>query len=104
MAKTKAEFDGVAAGEIAPALDPLVPVRVLKKGDGKISTGQHDPRGGDVLYEHGDTFDIARSIALELEDRAFVEITGDPLDHDLDGRKGGSLKKLGPSGAVEGAA
>jgi hypothetical protein len=104
MAKTAAEFAGVAAGDIAPPQDPLVGVRVLKKGDGKISTGRHDPRGGDELYERDETFTVASSIALELEELGYVEIDRDPLDHDGDGRKGGSVKKLGPAGAVEGAA
>lgn len=56
------------------AEEPVVAVRVTKKGDGKISTGKHVAMLGDELYEAGEEFSISRSIALELEDRGFVEI------------------------------
>lgn len=74
MAKTRAEFQGAAPAEVAEADDPLVQVRVLKAGDGKISTGKHSPRGGDELYEFKEEFAVATSIAKDLEERHFVEI------------------------------
>lgn len=74
MAKSQAEFQGVDAEAVAVKDDPIVNVRVLKKGDGKVSTGNHSNRGGEELYEYKDEFPIAKSIADQLEDRGFVEI------------------------------
>lgn len=72
MAKTKAAFEGVTF-DADPEIE-FVHVRVLKRGDGKISTGVHDNRGGDVLYEQGETFTCPRNVAEALEARDFVEI------------------------------
>ena len=74
MAKTKAAFAGVTFD--ADPADELVRVRVLRRGDGKISTGQHDPQGGDYLYEAGDIFSIPRYIAEihATDERGYVEI------------------------------
>ena len=96
MAKTKSELSTGAVN------DPLVRVRVTRRGHGRISNGVLDPVYGDQLYEQGEEFDIAQSIALNLvgEDKVtpdntkdWVEILGpakkDPLDHDGDGVKGG---------------
>lgn len=118
MAKTKAAFEGNTFD--ADPVSDLVKVRVLKRGDGKISTGVHDAKGGDILYEKGEEFILAEHIAEDLEGRDFVEILGktsdaqpvpDPvapepeptpekklpqLDHDGDGEPGGSLPKRGP--------
>lgn len=74
MAKSQAEFKGADAEAVAVKADPIVNVRVLKKGDGKVSTGNHSNRGGEELYEYGDHFETPKSIADELEDRGFVEI------------------------------
>jgi hypothetical protein len=72
--KTKREVeDKTESASQAPA-PSVVTVRVLPKGDGQISNGEHDPRGGDVVYERGDIFDVREDIALELEDRGFAEI------------------------------
>lgn len=96
MAKTKAEL-------MAPARkEPLVRVRVTRRGHGRISTGVHTQHG-DELYEQGEEFEVSESIAKALvgEDltnpdntKDWVEIIGevkarDPLDHDGDGVKGG---------------
>lgn len=78
MAKTKAEFEGASAEEIAGENDPKVWVRVLKAGDGKISTGKHSPRGGDELYERDERFETVKSIADALEDRHYAEIVDGP--------------------------
>lgn len=78
MAKTKAEFEGATADDVASQDDPKVWVRVLKAGDGKISNGKHSPRGGDELYERDEKFETLKSIAVELEDRHFVEIIAAP--------------------------
>ncbi len=56
------------------AEDPMVTVRVLKKGDGRISTGEHAPGLGDLCYDHKETFSCPLSRARELEARDFVEI------------------------------
>lgn len=74
MAKTKAQFEGASAADVAAPNDPEVWVRVLKAGDGKISTGEHNPRGGDLLYERDERFKTVKSIADALEERHFVEI------------------------------
>jgi len=74
MAKSQAEFLGADAAAVAAKDDPLVNVRVLKKGDGKVSTGNHSSRGGEELYEFKDEFQVLKSIADELEERGFVEI------------------------------
>lgn len=52
----------------------IVTCRVLKNGDGKVSTGQHVAGIGEVHYEKGETFQTIREIADELETRGFVEI------------------------------
>jgi hypothetical protein len=54
--------------------EPKVTVRVLKKGHGQISMGEHVNGLGDLTYDHGETFELVQSIALELEDRGLVEI------------------------------
>lgn len=74
MAKTKREVEGANADQIAPPIDPTVEVRVLKRGADKISTGTHDARGGDLLFEQGESFVVAKSIADVLEDLGYVEI------------------------------
>lgn len=93
MAKTKAAFAGVTFDADPEA--EMVWVRVLKRGDGKISTGEHDPQGGDFLYEQGDTFSVPRNVAEALEERDFVEIGnyGPTMDHDGDGAPGGGVRR-----------
>lgn len=98
MAKTKAAFEGVTFD--ADPETELVNVRVLKRGDGKISTGVHDNRGGDILFEAGEQFRVARHIAETLEGHGYVEIDEakadrPQLDHDHDGHPGGSLPRRG---------
>lgn len=78
MAKTKAEFAGASADSIAAPLNPNVSVRILKAGDGQVSTGKHHPRGGDELYEFGEIVDLPLDIAQALEARHFVEIQPEP--------------------------
>lgn len=51
-----------------------VTVRVLKKGDGKISMGVHIAGIGEAHYEAGETFVVSLPIAEELEERGFVEV------------------------------
>lgn len=103
MAKTKAAFAGVTFD--ADPADELVRVRVLRRGDGKISTGEHDNRGGDLLYETGDEFMIARHIAEvhATDERGYVEILPEKrelpasFDQDGDGNPGGGVPaKRGP--------
>lgn len=93
MAKTKASFEGNTFDADPQA--ETVYVRVLPAGDGKVSTGEHDAKGGDVLYERGETFGVLRPIAEELEKRGYVEIGnyGPTLDHDGDGEAGGGVKR-----------
>jgi hypothetical protein len=54
--------------------DPLVLVRVTKKGHGQVSMGEHVNGLGDLTYDHNETPSLPRSVALELEERGFVEI------------------------------
>ena len=72
MAKTKAAFSGQTFD--ADPQSELVRVRVTKRGDGRISTGEHDNRGGDILFEAGERFEVARHIAEVHEEHGFVEI------------------------------
>lgn len=60
--------------EEAPPAD-LVSCRVLKHGDGKISMGVHIAGVGDAFYEHNETFNAEREIALALEARQYVEVS-----------------------------
>ena len=64
------------AGKAPKTDDPsdIVKCRVMKLGDGKVSTGQHVSGVGEVHFERGEELTIARSIALGLEDRGYVEI------------------------------
>lgn len=93
MAKTKAAFEGNTF-DADPDVE-IVWVRVLPQGDGKISTGVHDEKGGDVLYERGETFSVIRTVAEELEKRGLVEIGNfaPTMDHDGDGEAGGGVKR-----------
>jgi len=52
----------------------MLQARILKAGDGKISTGIHIPGKGDVFHERGTVLTLERSIALGLEARGYVEI------------------------------
>ena len=72
--KTKRQVEGENIGPQDVDAQPLVTIRVLPKGDGMISTGVHDPAGGDLVYERGDVFEIARDIAESLEERGIAEI------------------------------
>ena len=51
-----------------------VQARILKAGDGKISTGIHIPGRGDVFHERGAILTLEKSIAAGLEARGYVEI------------------------------
>jgi hypothetical protein len=76
-AKRAAKIAALRAAKVTsanPVAEPKVPVRVTKKGHGQVSTGEHISGLGDLTYDHGETPDLPRSIALELEDRGFVEI------------------------------
>lgn len=57
-----------------PISDPEVKVRVLKRGGGKISMGEHISGLGDLTYDAGETPLLPKSLALTLEDRGLVEI------------------------------
>lgn len=57
---------------------PMVQARVLPMGDGKISMGIHIPGVGEAHYERGETFSVIETVALDLEDRGFVEIVEEP--------------------------
>lgn len=86
MAKAKAEtqpdpelFDDEDEDLGDAVIDPKslepVTVRVLKKGHGKVHTGNHHGETGRPgTYRRGAEFTVARGIADELEDRGYVEI------------------------------
>jgi hypothetical protein len=73
--------------------DELVTCRVLPLGDGKISTGEHIGGVGDLHYERGETFTVARVDRGALERRglrrdpmsAFVPLFTSPggVRHDM---------------------
>lgn len=58
--------------EELPKEESMVEVLVLPKGDGQISNGKHHPKLGDEFYDEGETFEVAKSIALNLESRGYV--------------------------------
>lgn len=49
---------------------------VLPKGDGKISMGVHIPSVGEAYYEEGEEITVAKSIAIELYDRGYINFDG----------------------------
>lgn len=57
-----------------PKPPEFVTVRVLKKGDGRISTGHHVAGFGDAFYRYNETFSTTTENAAELEERGFAEI------------------------------
>lgn len=59
---------------VDPQTDPRVKVRVTKKGHGQVSMGDHIGGLGDLTYDHNEEPSLPQSIALQLEDRGFVEI------------------------------
>jgi hypothetical protein len=63
-----------AVVQVAPQNIPVVQVRVLPMGDGKISMGVHVPGVGEAHYERGEQFSLIETVAIALEDRGFVEI------------------------------
>lgn len=76
-AEARARAARQAAKEAKPVEpEQIVSCRVLKKGDGKISTGQHFGGIGEVHYEKGETLKAPKGTAEELEERGFVEIEG----------------------------
>lgn len=75
--KTKRQVEGENIGPQDTEQQPVVTVRVLRKGDGMISTGEHDPAGGDLVYERDDTFKVARDVAESLDERGLAEIVED---------------------------
>jgi hypothetical protein len=79
QADINAELRAKAARQAAKDLTPIPPeelvtCEVTKKGDGRISTGQHVAGIGEVHYEKGETFTAPRATAEALEDRNFVII------------------------------
>lgn len=79
QAEVNAELRARAARQAAKSAAPIEPeetveCRVLKKGDAKISTGQHVGGIGEVNYEKGETFQAPKSRAEELEELGYVEI------------------------------
>jgi hypothetical protein len=63
-----------AVVQATPENIPVVQVRVLPIGDGKISMGVHVPGVGEAHYERGEQFSLIETVAIALEDRGFVEI------------------------------
>lgn len=83
LAKTAKQAEAeIARGElVAQSAEQVVKVRVTRRGDGRISTGQHVSGVGEVHFEKGEEFSIALAIAEELavgpvptEPRDWVEI------------------------------
>jgi hypothetical protein len=72
MAKSRAEVDGRNV-ILTEDENPVMHLKVRKKGAGKISTGVHDPKGGDFLYEEGETLSVRRDVAQPLLDLDYVD-------------------------------
>lgn len=68
------------ANAVRPIVDPtptnkLVLVRVLPKGDGKVSKGEYELHSNSFpFYKRGEQFKLDRAIAEEQELNGFVEI------------------------------
>lgn len=58
----------------AKAAQRSVSVRIMKAGDGKISTGVHIAQEGDVKFRRGEITTVPESAAVVYEDRGWVEI------------------------------
>lgn len=72
MAKTRAEVDGRNV-VLTEEENPVVHLKVRKKGAGKISTGVHDPKGGDLLYDEGEVFTVRRDVAQAILSLDYVD-------------------------------
>lgn len=80
MAKSRAEVDGRDV-ILTEEENPVLHLKVRKKGAGKISTGVHDAKLGDFLYEEGETLSVRRDVAKPLLDLDYVdEITAAEAD------------------------
>ena len=66
--------------EVVQVEPDQVTVRVLKKGNEKVSMGIHVTGIGEAHYEHGETFLVSLPIAEALEERGFVEIVPAGVD------------------------
>lgn len=62
------------APEAAAPVEGRVNLRVLKKGDGKISKGVHVAAQGDEKFAMGDVFECSREAADAYEDAGMGEI------------------------------
>lgn len=77
MAKTKAEVAGRII-VLTEEENPVVHLKVRKKGGGKISTGDHDPKGGDFVYDEGETLAVRKDVADALIDLDYVDVIPAP--------------------------
>jgi len=50
-----------------------VTVKITKFGAGQVSTGEHEPGVGDIMFKHGDTFECSPETAKGLEALGFAE-------------------------------
>lgn len=62
------------AGHNTNVGEPMVEVRVLKRGAGLISMGDHVGGLGELTYDAGETPSFPQSVAQALEDKGLVEI------------------------------
>lgn len=60
-----------AQAKAKPAPEDIVICKVLKDGDGRVSTGEWN-ENGNTFYAKGETFPCVRSTAELLEERHFV--------------------------------
>lgn len=63
-----------------PVVAEMVTVRITKKGDGKVSNGNHIATLGDEYFDTGETPMLPRDTAEALEERGFVEIQDTPME------------------------
>jgi hypothetical protein len=70
------KIDALKRAKEAQAAPPPegVPCRVLKRGEGKISMGEHISGLGDLTYDKGETLTLPPETAAQYEDLGYVEI------------------------------
>ena len=52
--------------------DGMVLVTITKFGEGKVSTGIHEP-GGDIMAAKGDVLEVTPDVAASLEAKGYAE-------------------------------
>lgn len=59
---------------VAEVKGDLVSVTITKFGDGKVSTGVHEPGPGDIYAKRGEKMAVSKGTAQALEAKGLAEI------------------------------